>query len=371
MLYRYNTKSKVMDFKEQFAELLSSTYISNKASQDEVNNGWVKIYKELAPNIPEKLYRFRTCDVNNLISFQKNTISVCTASTFKDKYDSLIYVNSGLINEMKTQYINEEMFEIVEKGISQGKAHEIFAGYVDDDKIDEIIAENLKLSKAERKEYFLRNGEMFMNALFYNVNSQIDKIRNDNLTKIACFTENVQSLNMWDLYADGYKGYVLEYDFRSCMYKKCTLCNDTRKCDKKELNYTELFPVIYTDEKYDATKDVFAIESFNLFKSVGLNADLFEFDRLFLYKSYLYKNKEEYGHEKEWRMITRCPNDADSMYGSIPDYGCLKAIYYGPEMNKEFKDFWHEVSVQKGIKEYNVSIDKDSPKYELKIEEVR
>lgn len=41
----------------------------------------------------------------------------------------------------------------------------------------------------------------------------MDFIRSDNTTQIACFTENIRSKFMWDMYADGYKGYALEYDF--------------------------------------------------------------------------------------------------------------------------------------------------------------
>ena len=360
-----------MCFKEQFAKLLSETCISNKLSQEGVTKEWDKIYKLLVPNIPQKLYRFRTCSVDNLISFQENTILTCTPSTFKDKYDSLVYVNFDLIEEMKKCYINAVVFDAIEEGVAQGKLYELFGGYIDKVKIDELVAENLKLSKEERRESFLKNGENIINVLSNNVNNQVDLIRNDNLTKIACFTENIQSLNMWDLYADGYKGYALEYDFSGFLYKNCSMCKDAKQCNKKELNYTELFPVIYTDEKYDSTGDVINIAALNVFKDIGFKIDFLEYDKLFCWKSYLYKNKEEYGHEKEWRMITRCPNDIGSQYGSVTDYGCLKAIYYGPDMEKRYKDFWHNVARQKVIREYDVSIDKNSHKYELKIEEVR
>lgn len=360
-----------MCFKEQFAKVLSETYISSKLSQEEEFKEWDKIYKLLIPNIPQKLYRFRTCSVDNLISFQKNTILTCTPSAFKDKYDSLVYVNPDLMNEIKKQCTSEALFDVLVEGIEQGTLDEFFRRYIDKDKIDGFVTEFLKLSKEKRKARFQDNGYEILKKLSDDLYNLVALIRNDNLTKIACFSENIQSLNMWDLYADGYKGYALEYDFSDVAYRNCFVCKGAIQCNKKELNYTELFPIIYTDEKFDSTRDAINIVALNVFKDRGFKIDFLEYDKLFWWKSYLYKNKEEYGHEKEWRVITRCPNDIESQYGSISDCNSLKAIYYGPDMEKRYKDFMHEVARQKGIREYDVSIDKNSRKYELKIEEVR
>lgn len=54
---------------------------------------------------------------------------------------------------------------------------------------------------------------------------------------------------MWDRYADGYKGFALEYDFRKCIYKYTNI----------NLN-VNLFPVIYTDILPD-----FTLEEGNLY----------------------------------------------------------------------------------------------------------
>ena len=54
---------------------------------------------------------------------------------------------------------------------------------------------------------------------------------------------------MWDRYADGYKGFALEYDFRKCIYKYTNI----------NLN-VNLFPVIYNDILHD-----FTLEEGNLY----------------------------------------------------------------------------------------------------------
>jgi hypothetical protein len=80
----------------------------------------------------------------------------------------------------------------------------------------------------------------------------------------------------------------------------------------------------------------------------------------------LYKDKKVYEHEQEWRMLYYNIEDEND-YVSIPDMGCLKAIYYGPDITSEDKVELHEIATKKGIEEYDVCLDTNSRKYDLKI----
>ena len=84
-------------------------------------------------------------------------------------------------------------------------------------------------------------------------------MRRDRFTKIACFTEDVKSLYMWDQYADGYKGYALEYDFTNYLLQGCLACPKQQGCEQENKNYSNLFPVIYSEKRYDATNNVINI----------------------------------------------------------------------------------------------------------------
>ena len=59
--------------------------------------------------------------------------------------------------------------------------------------------------------------------------------------------------------------------------------------------------------------------------------------------------------------------DANKEFSSIPDKGCLKAIYYGPEMEERYKEHFRTIAKSKGIKEYDVVLDRNSRKYSLKV----
>ena len=58
-------------------------------------------------------------------------------------------------------------------------------------------------------------------------------------------------------------------------------------------------------------------------------------------------------------------------YVSIPDVGCLNAIYYGPDITKKDRDELHLIAVEKGLKEYDVALDTESRRYDLRITAIK
>lgn len=103
-------------------------------------------------------------------------------------------------------------------------------GYTDEQIIDKILTDDYV---------------DFCNNIGAAIKKQESRFRNPrNSAKIACFTESVQSKYMWDRYADGYKGFALEYDLRRCIFKYNSLGMSVN-----------LFPVIYTDLRPDVTLD--------------------------------------------------------------------------------------------------------------------
>ena len=185
---------------------------------------------------------------------------------------------------------------------------------------------------------------------------------NENTTKLACFTESVQSKFMWDFYAEGYTGFALEYNLKELIFKS----------SKNSNSFLHVFPVIYTDKLPDVTDD----DSYAYMKEKCLKEDWMKrwapfyqsipLNAMFLFKPYLYKDKAEYSHEREWRMIYSDDNKED--FSLIPDMNCLKAIYYGPDISSENKSKLHEIAKARGIAEYNVAFDLNSRNSNLKLE---
>ena len=191
------------------------------------------------------------------------------------------------------------------------------------------------------------------------------RFRDSEITaRIACFTESIQSKFMWDTYADGYRGFALEYNLKEFAIN----CFNSG-----EPAY--VFPVIYTDERPDLTIDEANYYVFEEFQKRGWLHKLEPFrpyldiNMLSPHKPFLYKNKEEYAHEREWRILFY-DEKAGEDYMELPDNGCLKAVYYGPDISRDDYEALHKIALKKGIKEYRVSIDDTSRKYSLKIDEV-
>ena len=294
-------------------------------------------------------------------SFKSGTISLCHAGMFPDKYDSYLYIDQDKIREDLKKALKDALritlSHITQKSpdIRTEKATQICyyreCGYTDEQIIDKILT-----------------GEYidFCNNIGSAIKKQESRFRNPrNSAKIACFTESVQSKYMWDRYADGYKGFALEYDLRKCIFKYNSL----------EMN-VNLFPVIYTELRPDVTLDEGNIHTYEYFKQVGdknwLNflSSMISVNQLYWYRSYLYKDRKEYEHEHEWRMLYYNLEDENN-YASIPDVGCLNAIYYGPDIIPKDKDELHLIAVEKGLKEYDVALDAGSRRYDLRITAIK
>ena len=364
---RNNRKSMVKEnvlytktqFKKEFARLMEKTSIPNTFSQEES----VKVLRELhdfvQPYIPSKLFRFRKCGIDELISFEQGNIPMCVADKFPDKYDSNVFYDYTTLLDRFSSAFSITMSNIVQIARSNPAA---FPDSPIKSKLLELINSNTpdsEIVKTLRADY-----DGFIEHIKTEIQKQEVWPRNNSYTKIGCFTEKIDSKFMWDHYADGYKGFALEYDFRKWY----------------ELN-VNLYPVIYSPQMLDATEMIDRIcisdyvdsiqpeeaykEVFELFKS-QLHQQC-PIDSMYFIKMYLYKDKAEYSHEREWRMLKIDRETLNQDFISIPDMGYLKAIYYGFDMEPRYKTHLRSTAKAKGIREYDVVLDRNSRKYSLKV----
>ncbi len=349
----------MVDFRDEFKSLLENTYISGKGSNVDINLKMLSFLDKVVSNIPEKLFRYRSFKKREpvLKSLEMGTITHCKARCFSDKYDSLIFVDA------------ESETAKMEKDFRNALQHVLV----------EIKKRNplLRPDKAARLSYYLEQGmterEVIERALEEELSSYLvsfkqglknreSRFRNSEHTaRIACFTESVQSKFMWDTYAGGYSGFALEYNLKGFMVK----------CFNMDIP-AYVFPVIYVDERPDLTRDETNYYAFSMMDEKGWLHKLeplrpfLDFNLLSPHKPFLYKDKEEYGHEREWRILYYDRDKSDD-YIDIPDQGCLKAIYYGPDIKRDDYEMLHQIALRKGIAEYKVSIDENSRKYSLKV----
>jgi len=355
------------DFKSRFKRLLENSQLPSDASRSAVSEMWNKIHSLLWPNIPSQLFRFRRCNLDTILSFEQGTISTCVADKFSDRYDSFIFVDKKRIQENIRLAFTSQMLEKLIGSAKNGELPAFIAKQWGTEMTTHILdfykhppVDADTMSKMLTDEFL----PQFIEYIKSGFSLEEDRIRKDKLTKIACFTEYVNSKFMWDLYADGYKGFALEYDFTGFHHNGCAVCQETG-CDKR--NYSSLFPVLYSDIRYDASLLVEKLIIQNILKQYGIKECPPFPDQLYWYKAYLYKDIKEYSHEHEWRMINRCIATQNRDFSDISDQGCLKAIYYGPCIEERYRAHLSIIAKYRGIKEYMVDVDEEKPSYELNI----
>lgn len=348
-----------IQFKKEFARLMETTSWPSNLSQEEGIKVLREVHDFVQPYIPSKLFRFRKCGIDEVISYEQGIIPMCVADNFTDKYDSNVFYDYKTLSDRFSIAFSLTMSSIVQIARSNPAA---FPESPIKSKLLELMNSNLtdnEIVNTLRTDF---NG--FIEQMKAEIQKQEMWPRNNKYTKIGCFTEKIDSKFMWDHYADGYKGFALEYDFRKWY----------------ALN-VNLYPVIYSPQMLDATEMIDRIcitdyvdsiqpedaykEVFELFKT-QLHQQC-PIDSMYFIKMYLYKDEAEYSHEKEWRMLKIDQDSIKQDFISIPDMGYLKAIYYGPDMESRYKEHLRTIANAKGIKEYDVVLDRNSRKYNLKV----
>lgn len=344
------------DYREEFQNQFENLYIPIVGDEAKIERDMNDFLNEVYAHTPDSLFRYRKCDEYSIDSFRNGTIYVCKASLFSDKYDSRVYVDLESINSDIKVGLRAALLGIIQEikannpNLTSEKASKVCywmeCGYSDQEIIDKII-------KEDYADYIKGAEENMMMRAF----------RFRNAAKLGCFTESVQSKFMWDNYADGYTGFALEYNLKDLLIKYL----------EKRDTYIPIFPVIFSDEMPDVTMDEGLLYSLDEIKDKermkALEALFRDFppNALHMYKPYLYKDKAEYSHEREWRLIY---NDGkEENFALIPDMDCLKAIYYAPDITPDNKNKLHEIAEKRGIAEYDVAFDLESRNYNLKVQD--
>lgn len=346
-----------------FKNVLEETIIPDDASVEDKQRALTKIQNLILPNVPKRLFRFRSPNLYSVMSFEHNTITLCNPDLFTDKFDSVVYVDKEKIRkDILTGFTDEFQKKVISEIRVTGKMPEPFIRHFGVENSKALVEIYTHLSDKEIEQGMINNRNDNLNYLLESIPNiaaeQVKIIRKNKQTKIACFTENVRSKHMWDMYANGYKGFALEYDLTGLIIEK-----EADNPDEK-VNPT-LFPVVYSDTMYNATEVAswWLVNSF--LTSNGLPSTMPFPDLLYWYKAFLFKDIAEYSIEKEWRFICKCEAKSNDPFLEISCGNRLKAIYYGPYIEADIKDHLRTWAYSHKIEEYDVSLDNKSDKFDL------
>lgn len=301
---------------------------------------------------PKNIFRYRSINTNSLSALLENKLYFSSSNYFDDPFDTNIYVDINKIEELLGKYINENTFDIKKLLLELEKS-----GF----KVHNQQIENVNISLLDIKTK--------LQAFVENIRNEIKK-----QTYSACFSESEFNETLWLKYADNHKGFVVEYDIRQGEI----LCGQTEDCIKCINNFNvSLYPMIYTNEKYDATdfsKIYLLIKSMELlnlkgdlyYKLIRDFNDNFKFDRELI----SLVKKECHEHDLEWRIIGLThTNDNKPIF----KYWKPKSVTIGLRTRSKDKKLIKEISLKAGIDRiYEIYIDEngDLNKREYKNNEV-
>lgn len=334
-----------MNFREEIYHQFKNTIIpaDQKRVADEFD---ITIARLIEENIPKRLFRFRPCNTLNFDALLRNKCYASAPTQFNDPFDSFMPTNDTDIEEMYAATSDVvAMRESLEK---TGKLPDALKKIWDDETQERISKQLMNIKSELIPKVATEAKEKALKELSrVREDSKFGEIYVQNHAYVACFCEDISSILMWSHYADYHKGFALEYDFWG-----------------NEINgkaSSALFPVLYSNEPYNAKEVVSAI----ILKKQGYEVPVP--DTYFWLKAALFKAKE-WEYENEWRLLKFRKED-EPLYTSIDLIP--SAIYYGCRISSADYNILHNIAKQLGLKEYKMHPMKGYQAYKMLSEEIK
>ena len=195
--------------------------------------------------LPNSLFRYRpieddsTKEDKRIEAFEQDLIIALSADQFNDPFDTLVRYDLPVIEDYVNQVMNLDSLSALKQYLSQGND---FPEAMKQMLPDEYWS-NLKDSILNVEDMGVLESriEEVKKQFISSITTSLPVISEfcKRFSRIACFSEDISSMLMWGHYASSHKGFALEYDFRP------TLTNP--------LYRSIILPVIYTDERFDAS----------------------------------------------------------------------------------------------------------------------
>lgn len=287
-----------MTWQEEFYELLCSS----DSTPEKIN----KAYELKNTRLPEAIYKYLEITDEKLKTFEKNKIWLSNPANFNDPFDSLLTV------DYKTILLKRTFQKLLAKAGTNPKLpveviENAFKSADPDSFLLDFAAEK-DGADAEENKIFKENLNRWKESEINNLQKLLTE-NTRNGFKVCSFSERRPddspiTLLMWAHYAKSHEGFCVEYDLSSA--------------SAKDFKYRFLYPVVYSDNLFDASK---YMEEFNLGKANPLY-----WKKAALTKSTIWSN------EVEWRLLYDAgviPNDCEW------DYLPAKVIYLGAKISTD------------------------------------
>ena len=179
---------------------------------------------------PSHIYRFRSATTDSLECLRTNRIYFSSADKYDDPFDSFLHVRwNNVVSEISNAFIDIKQLHSTYSLISSlfGIPAEMVSSFFASHSTDEW-GEVGKIIMMQTREFIQRN------------------------SLSICFSEDELNETLWLKYAANHSGFAMEYSLSNSESFFCGNLDKCSLCPASKLRYP-LYPVFYSDKRYDAT----------------------------------------------------------------------------------------------------------------------
>lgn len=248
--------------------------------------------KKLSETIyyPKFIYRYRPVTERTLDALKNNNVYFSSAEFYDDPFDTYLRIDWNKIKQM-ISLLNIKSEDAYERFITSLKNNNVLTEFEQ----QELKTKFEKLSEEELLQFVVDV-----------LSKRIRPLMQRNSYSI-CFSQDYNNENLWLKYADNHKGFSLVFDRDD---NEALMCGKEDKCKSCITNISAkcLYPVYYSDERYDAT--IYALKQLILLgileklkdeklanKFILENPQYWERERVSLIKHKCHE------YDQEWRII--------------------------------------------------------------------
>ncbi len=341
-----------MSYRDEFEKIMEGIKISPTAPKEEVDRQFLPLIQFIGKNVPEQLYKFRGCAEYSIDAFEKDELWLSKAALFNDLHDSLFFFDK------------DSILDSIEKMFSSGAVSPMIEA------IKQVQFPNPDLQNQATEMFSSLDTKQLADIVWQAVPGfgqwldQCFSFAKDGIrerTKMVCLSESIKSPLMWAHYADNHKGFAIGYDFRNNEITQCSNCPN-RSCSNIKLG--AIYPVVYSDKRYDATRYGQWIVQQQVNRIIGMPIEELYDDGFLFAKAALHKSND-WSYENEWRIICSTPNLAVEQKDRYPIKKKPIAIYFGSQISDFYRKMLMHIADEKGIARYQMYVKNYSSKYEL------
>jgi hypothetical protein len=287
-------------------------------------------------HLPSSIFKYRDINPFSLRNIEEDSVWLADPGSFNDPYDSSFTIDFNAVTSLalKCQPLDEILSEVSNAGIdfSPEEINKIRNSLEPAETIREIVLEEATPEQRNILKQAIAqiNQKMHTDLLCQFKASVLDSF------KICSFTEELYSTVMWSHYSKNHTGFCIEYDLT------IVPPGDYRK--------RFLYPVIYTDKMFDATKWMASTSTDN-------------YNNLYIKYAALHKSIE-WAYEKEWRLLFSAGVFEKPLCYPM---GRPKALYLGARISDNDRNNFIRIARTKNIRLFQMELDQNHFKVASKL----